>query len=156
MSAIASSSRWPRAVAAAIALAAIALGGGGCQDAPKSSSASGSASAAAASGSEQPGGAAANSQSFDEAMHVVCDAPDKAELPPESAGAANRAMVLAVWMDKHVSNHEVRQLLGGKAAATPARKLEALESGARRAGITRCALADVWSGGAHSRLENKP
>jgi hypothetical protein len=145
MSANASSSRSPRAVAAGIALAAIALGGGACQDDPKSVSAS-----------AQPGGAAASSQSFDEAMHVVCDAPDKAELPPESAGEANRAMMLAVWMDKHVSNHEVRQLLGGKAAGTPARKLQALESGAHRAGITRCALADLWQAGGHSRLENKP
>jgi hypothetical protein len=148
MSANSSSPRSPLLVAAtAIVLAGVAIGGGACQDDPRAASATKPASAPPA---------AQGDQSFDEAMRVVCDAPDQADLPPGPAGEANRAMVLAVWIDKRVRNQEVRQLLGGKSASTPERKIQALESGARRAGITRCALADLWQAGAESRPENKP
>jgi hypothetical protein len=118
-----------RAVALSGLLVASLLG---CQDEP----------APATRGSGAP-----STQTFDEAMRVVCSAPEQAEMPPESSGAANRAMVIAMWIDQRVHNQEVRQLMGGLAAQTPAGKLEALASGARRAGIERCALADLWRAG---------
>lgn len=115
-------------------LAAVILAGGACQDDPKP-----------ATGKPAPPA----SQSFDEAMRVACDAPDSFEQPPESAGPDNRAMMLAVWIDQRVHNHEVRALLGG--AGTGDEKIAALESGARRAGIARCALAELWRGGTQSK-----
>jgi len=90
-------------------------------------------------------------QSFEDAMRIVCDAPEQAELPPESAGEANRAMVLAVWIDHRVRNREVRELMGGGPAQTPQGKLEALRAGARRASIARCALAELWQAPASGR-----
>lgn len=94
--------------------------------------------------SSQPGGDSASSQTFEDAMRVACDAPNSADLPPASGGEANRAMLLAAWLDRRVQNREVRQLMGGAGAETPDGKLAALEAGARRAGIERCALADLW------------
>jgi len=94
----------------------------------------------------EPSATAKPEQSFAEAMQIACAAPERAELPPESAGDVNRAMVLAAWIDRHVRNREVRQLMGGSAAQTPQGKIEALEAGARRAGIARCALVELWLG----------
>jgi hypothetical protein len=87
-----------------------------------------------------------DSQTFAEAMKIACDAPEQADLPPESSGGANRMLVLAAWLDARVRNREVRELMGGSAAQTPQGKLQALQDGARRAGITRCALAALWQG----------
>lgn len=85
----------------------------------------------------------ASDQTFDEAMHIVCDAPDKAEA--SEAGDANRIMMLAMWIDARVRNHEVRKLMGSVAAQESNQaKIAALESGARRAGIARCSLAELW------------
>lgn len=89
-------------------------------------------------------GADPSQQPFDEAMRILCDAPDRAEIAPEASAPANRAMLIAAWIDSRVQNREVRELMGGLAAETPAGKLEALRAGARRAGIQRCALADFW------------
>jgi hypothetical protein len=90
-----------------------------------------------------PSGSAASDQTFDEAMHIVCDAPDKAEAG--SGGDANRIMMLAMWIDARVRNHEVRKLMGSVAAQESNQaKIAALESGARRAGIARCSLAELW------------
>ena len=97
----------------------------------------------------KPGGAAApaSDQTFDEAMHIVCDAPDKAEAA--GAGSANRITMLAMWIDARVRNHEVRKLMGSVAAQESNQaKITALESGARRAGIARCSLAELWRAGA--------
>jgi hypothetical protein len=118
-----------RALALSGLLAATLLG---CQDEPAPTTRS----------SDTP-----STQTFDEAMRIVCSAPDQVEQPPESAGAANRAMVIAMWIDQRVHNQEVRKLMGGLAAQTPAGKLEALDAGARRAGIERCALAELWRAG---------
>ncbi|HTE49405.1 MAG TPA: hypothetical protein VK698_00920, partial [Kofleriaceae bacterium] len=68
-----------------------------------------------------------------------------AELPPEKPGDVNRALLVAAWIDQRVTNPEVRQLMGAAAAAqTPAGKLAALRDGATKAGIERCALAEMW------------
>ncbi len=83
-------------------------------------------------------------QTFEQAMRIACDAPDQPELAPDSAGGTNRALLIAVWLDRRVRNREVRQLIGGGAAQTPQAKLDALRAGARRAGLTRCALAELW------------
>ncbi len=94
------------------------------------------------------GASTSSGQTFDEAMHVVCDAPDKAEVS-ESGGDANRIMMLAMWIDARVRNQEVRQLMGSVAAQESNQgKIDALESGARRAGIARCSLAELWRAGA--------
>ncbi len=88
--------------------------------------------------------AGASDQTFDEAMHIVCDAPEKAEVS-ESGGDANRIMMLAMWIDARVRNQEVRKLMGSVAASESNQgKIAALESGARRAGIARCSLAELW------------
>jgi len=92
-------------------------------------------------GSSPPPG----NQTFEEAMRITCDAPKNAELPPEKPGDVNRALLVAAWIDQRVTNHEVRQLMGAAAAAqTPAGKLAALRDGATKAGIERCALAEMW------------
>jgi hypothetical protein len=91
-----------------------------------------------------PAPAGASDQTFEQAMRVACDAPDQPELAPDAAGGTNRALLIAVWIDRRVRNREVRQLIGGSAAQTPQGKLEALRAGARRAGITHCALAELW------------
>jgi hypothetical protein len=96
-----------------------------------------------ARGKQSAGGSGASDQTFDEAMHIVCDAPDKAEAG--SGGDVNRSMMLAMWIDARVRNHEVRKLMGGVAAQESNQaKIAALESGARRAGIARCSLAELW------------
>jgi hypothetical protein len=78
-------------------------------------------------------------------MQITCDAPEKADLPPEKPGDMNRFLLVASWIDQRVTNKEVRQLMGAAAAAeTPAGKLAALREGARKAGIERCALAEMW------------
>ena len=88
-------------------------------------------------------------QSFDEAMRLVCDAPEQADLPDESTGATNRALALAAWLDQRVRNQEVRQLMGSVAAQESSQgKIDALMKGAKRAGIERCSLADLWGSGA--------
>lgn len=87
----------------------------------------------------------ASTQTFEEAMRLTCDAPEKADLPPEEPGDLNRFLLVASWIDQRVTNKEVRQLMGAAAAAeTPAGKLAALREGARKAGIERCALAEMW------------
>jgi hypothetical protein len=94
----------------------------------------------------------ASGQTFADAIRVACDAPEMADQTPEtpeSAGAANRAMMLAVWIDKRVRNQEVRALLAG--ARSGDEKIAALESGARRVGLDRCALAEMWRAGPESR-----
>jgi len=86
-----------------------------------------------------------SNQTFEEAMRITCDAPENAELPPEKPGDVNRALLVAAWIDQRVTNPEVRQLMGAAAAAqTPAGKLAALRDGATKAGIERCALAEMW------------
>ena len=78
-------------------------------------------------------------------MQLTCDAPEKADLPPEKPGDVNRAHLVASWIDRRVTNKEVRQLMGAAAASeTAAGKLAALRDGARKAGIERCALAEMW------------
>jgi hypothetical protein len=101
-------------------------------------------------GKPGPGGstAPASDQTFDDAMHIVCDAPDKAEVS-ESGGDANRIMMLAMWIDARVRNQEVRKLMSSVAAQqSNEAKIAALESGARRAGIARCGLAELWQAAA--------
>lgn len=111
-----------RAFVLSIALACI-----GCQDDPAPARSAG-----------------ASDQSFDEAMRIVCDAPDKAEVS-DSGGEANRSMVLAMWIDARVRNPEVRRLMTSLAAQEGNQgKIAALESGARRAGIAPCKLAELW------------
>lgn len=129
----------------ALLLAALA----GCKDPPREAG----KAAAPATGTQS---ARPDPQTFDEAMRIACDAPEQAELPPESSGAANRAMVLAAWLDARVRNAEVRQLMG--ATDSPRGKLDALRAGARRAGISRCALAEMWesSGGSPGSLSSEP
>ena len=98
--------------------------------------------------------ASSSDQTFDEAMRIVCDAPDKAELPAGSAFDSNRIMLMAVWIDQRVHNREVRELMGGVSSKKGAQgKINALESGARRAGIARCSLAELWRSGAAARAE---
>jgi hypothetical protein len=91
-----------------------------------------------------PGRASTSSQTFDEAMRIICDAPEKAELSPEAEASTSRALLLASWLDRRIHNQEARQLMGSLAATTPEGKLAALKTGAKRAGIERCALAEVW------------
>lgn len=111
--------------------ALLALSLGACKDPP----------AAGQAGQSAP----PSTQTFEEAMRLTCDAPEKADLPPEKPGDMNRFLLVASWIDQRVTNKEVRQLMGAAAAAeTPAGKLKALRDGARKAGIERCALAEMW------------
>lgn len=98
----------------------------------------------ACTGDEPARPATSSTQTFDEAMHIICDAPEKAEFPPEAQNATNRALLLASWIDQRVQNREARELMGSMAATGREGKLAALRSGAKRAGIERCALSQVW------------
>lgn len=87
----------------------------------------------------------AGTQTFVQAMQVVCDAPNDPDLPAESTGLANRTMAMATAIDQRVQNMEVRQLMGGIGRQTSEQKIRALREGARRAGVEPCALATTWS-----------
>ncbi|HLU67451.1 MAG TPA: hypothetical protein VKZ63_14315 [Kofleriaceae bacterium] len=79
-------------------------------------------------------------QSFAEGMRIVCQAPD--HVPGTSA--AQKATALAAYIDQNVSNEEVKKTIRELSLSEGSAKRRVLEEAAGRAGLDRCALAELW------------
>ncbi|MBL8955000.1 MAG: hypothetical protein JNK82_29765, partial [Myxococcaceae bacterium] len=83
-------------------------------------------------------------QSEAEAMRVVCDAPIACtkcmEAPP-----ADKAILLARHITEGVRNDEVKKMFSGLASVSAEEKVRLLADRAKAAGITKCAMLEVWA-----------
>jgi hypothetical protein len=89
-------------------------------------------------------GQAVEDQSFKEGMRVICDSPEAVKVQLEAARPPERAAIAVRWVAAHLKNEEARALCANLAPLPPAQKASTLREAATRAGISRCALADVW------------
>jgi predicted lipoprotein len=88
---------------------------------------------------EPPAGA---DQTLKQAMELICDAPNRAEVP-EGATDSARAQAVATWIQSNVSNPEALELMGDLASVMPADRGSMLSDEAKKQGIGNCALAQM-------------
>jgi hypothetical protein len=80
------------------------------------------------------------SESFSEAMTLICDSPHAVEATSreERTAAASR------WIAANVKNQQARALFADLAGLSPTGKARSVREAASRAGLSRCPLADLW------------
>ncbi|HEY8147165.1 MAG TPA: hypothetical protein VIG06_31000 [Kofleriaceae bacterium] len=81
-------------------------------------------------------------QSFREGMELLCGST--ASLP-STMKPSEKATAIAKSADQKVRNKEVRELAGALAALEGDQKVARLQEAARRAGIERCGLLELWA-----------
>jgi hypothetical protein len=90
--------------------------------------------AAACGGPDQP-------ESFSEGMTLICDSSHATE----ATSKEGRLAAASRWIAVNVKNQEARELFAGLAGLSPTGKARAIREAASRAGLSRCALADLWA-----------
>lgn len=76
-------------------------------------------------------------------VQTMCDAPDRASIPPGSDVFAKN-IAMAEWVDTHLSTSEGKRTFTALAAVEPHKKAELLRAEATKNGIGSCALADYY------------
>jgi hypothetical protein len=85
--------------------------------------------------------------SYKKDLQTLCDAPKNAP-GVQNANPADRATVMASWVDKNLGSTEGRNLFRGLASVDPAEKGKVLREAAQSEGLTSCAWADDFEAGA--------
>lgn len=80
-----------------------------------------------------------NSQTFAEAVQIICSAPDSDEA--QHASPAERMEVISRWVDQRVTHSKARALYAGLGEMAPEQRAKALTDAADEARVTPCKLA---------------
>lgn len=77
-------------------------------------------------------------------VQTMCDAPTRASLPAD-ANPADKATLLAGWIDGHLSSDEGRAFFVSVAAIDPIDRADIIRAEAAKQGITTCAWAEWYA-----------
>ena len=81
-------------------------------------------------------------QSYEEGMRVLCDSPKNADLSQHDP--AERMRRYAQWLDEHINNRDVRELLKAISGMSPEQRRAAVNEAADKANIKPCLVTETW------------
>ena len=87
-------------------------------------------------------------------LQTMCEAPTRASLPADT-DPADRATLMAGWIDGHLSSDEGRAFFSSVAAIDPIDRAGIIRAEAAKQGITTCAWAE-WYATELERAKNAP
>ena len=74
----------------------------------------------------------------------MCSAPTKAELPKDF-NPADKATVMAAWIDERLKTSKGKELFKALPAVTPGARAKMLREAASQEGLAGCAFADFYA-----------
>lgn len=77
-------------------------------------------------------------------LETMCSAPAKANVPPD-LNPADRATVMAAWIDDHLKTAKGKELFKALPAVAPAARAKMLREAASAEGLGGCAFADFFA-----------
>lgn len=77
-------------------------------------------------------------------VETMCSAPTKAELPKD-LNPADKATVMAAWIDERLKTSKGKELFKALPAVTPGARAKMLREAATQEGLAGCAFADFYA-----------